>query len=421
MRTFRDLRGRGLTISVLLVCFVALAIPAFAQTLEQDLEKKEERQQKAQQKVNQLDAVADELAGKVAVLDQEAGRVQQEVNLLNAEMNDLNGRIATVQSELTAAQQRLDFITRELQDVLGKLDRRTDLFTDRAVAAYMAGPTSHLEGLLSATTFNEVVDRTSYYESALDADSKLVAGIELLRDETEIKRNLVEEEEEKIAAQKLKLDADKVALAQVVQERASVLEAQKAVLAQKEQLLAETESKKSQYQQVVSQLEADADRIESILAARAAAAAAAAAAAEAAASAPSVESLPTGGGQLLWPTNGPLTSSYGYRTHPIFGDQRLHTGIDIGAPYGATVIAADAGVVAYVGAMSGYGNVIVIDHGGGLATTYNHLSAFGVSSGQQVGRGVPIGNVGCTGYCTGPHLHFEVRVSGSPVDPMPYL
>ena len=99
----------------------------------------------------------------------------------------------------------------------------------------------------------------------------------------------------------------------------------------------------------------------------------------------------------------------------------MHTGIDIGASYGAPVISADAGTVAYVGAMSGYGNVVVIDHGGGLATTYNHLSAFGVSSGQTVGRGVYIANVGCTGYCTGPHLHFEVRINGSPVDPMPYL
>jgi murein DD-endopeptidase MepM/ murein hydrolase activator NlpD len=99
----------------------------------------------------------------------------------------------------------------------------------------------------------------------------------------------------------------------------------------------------------------------------------------------------------------------------------LHTGVDIGAPYGATVVAASTGVVAYVGSMSGYGNVVVVDHGGGVATTYNHLSGFAVSSGQRVSRGQAVASVGCTGYCTGPHLHFEVRVGGSPVDPMPYL
>jgi murein DD-endopeptidase MepM/ murein hydrolase activator NlpD len=123
----------------------------------------------------------------------------------------------------------------------------------------------------------------------------------------------------------------------------------------------------------------------------------------------------------MWPANGPLTSGFGYRVHPIFGYSKMHTGIDIGAPYGSPVWAADTGTVAYVGTMSGYGNVVAIDHGGGLATTYNHLSSFHVSNGQSVSRGTQIGAVGCTGYCTGPHLHFEVRVGGNPVDPMPYL
>lgn len=411
MRSLRGLRGRGVTVLVLLLCFVALAVPALGQGLEDRLDTIDEQRQRAQQKADRFANKASKLAQKVAVIDGVAERIQVEVNGLTSEMDKLNDNIAKVTRDLTATQQRLNAVMRDLQRILERLDRRTELFTDRAVAAYMAGPTSHLEGLLSSTTFNEVVDRTSYYESALDADSKLVSNIELLRNKTRIVRNQVEEEEEKYASQKLALEADKADLAQVLQERESALQAQQAVLAEKEALLANAETKKRKYEHVVAQLDADGNRISSILAARAAAASTGGVAGP----------LPTGGGQLLWPANGPLTSGYGYRTHPIFGDSRMHTGIDIGAPYGATVISSDSGVVAYVGAMSGYGNTIVIDHGGGLATTYNHLSAYGVSSGQSVGRGVPIGNVGCTGYCTGPHLHFEVRVNGSPVDPMPYL
>lgn len=407
MRFLRGLRGRETTLSALLICFVALSVPAFAQSLETKLDDAARKEERARQKVERLQARSSQLSSTVKVLDAEAARVQAEVNALDSRLDKLNSNIAEVQAELTAAQQRLNVLAGELKQVMGRLERRTDLFTNRAVAAYMAGPTSHLEGLLSASTFNEVVDRTSYYESALDADSKIVEEIRILRAETEIKQNQVMDEEERIAAQKMKLEADRSEVAQLRQERDAVLEAQMAVIGQKESVLASINSKKAHYQRVVAALEADQSRITALLQART--------------SASSVGAMPTGGGQLLWPTAGPLTSPYGYRTHPIFGDSRLHTGIDIGAPYGATVIASDAGVVAYVGVMSGYGNVVVVDHGGGLATTYNHLSAFSVSSGQQVGRGVPVGNVGCSGYCTGPHLHFEVRVNGSPVDPMPYL
>lgn len=243
-----------------------------------------------------------------------------------------------------------------------------------------------------------------YYRSAVDADSELIEQIEILRAETETRREQVQAEQERIARNKLRLESDKDELAVLYGQQSEILAERRGVLAAKRSVLSEVESKRSRYLQIVAQLDAEEAQIESLLAASGTAG-----------------PLPTGGGQLAWPAAGPVTSGYGYRTHPIFGDSRLHTGIDIGAPYGAPVIAAGGGRVVYVGAMSGYGNVIVIDHGGGLATTYNHLSAFYVGSGQQVSRSSRIGAVGCTGYCTGPHLHFEVRVNGSPVDPMPYL
>jgi murein DD-endopeptidase MepM/ murein hydrolase activator NlpD len=118
---------------------------------------------------------------------------------------------------------------------------------------------------------------------------------------------------------------------------------------------------------------------------------------------------------LIWPVQGPITSPFGWR----WG--RMHEGIDIGVGYGTPIHAAASGTVIYCGWESGYGNLTVIDHGGNLATAYGHQSSIAVSCGQQVAQGEVIGYVGCTGHCFGPHLHFEVRVNGNPVDPLGYL
>jgi murein DD-endopeptidase MepM/ murein hydrolase activator NlpD len=129
--------------------------------------------------------------------------------------------------------------------------------------------------------------------------------------------------------------------------------------------------------------------------------------------------------RVLWPTDGHFTSSFGWRTHPIFGDRRFHAGIDIGAPYGTSVWSADDGTVVYAGYASGYGTLVLISHGtvGGkdITTGYAHMSALLVSEGQHVSRGQQVGRVGNEGNSTGPHLHFEVRLDGEPVDPLGWV
>lgn len=125
--------------------------------------------------------------------------------------------------------------------------------------------------------------------------------------------------------------------------------------------------------------------------------------------------------RFQFPADGPISSPFGWRVHPIFHTRRLHAGIDVGAGYGTAVRAGGSGTVVVAGTITGYGNAVVIDHGGGIATLYGHLSRFKVRVGQSVAGGATIGAVGNTGNSTGPHLHFEVRVEGTPVDPMPYL
>ena len=129
------------------------------------------------------------------------------------------------------------------------------------------------------------------------------------------------------------------------------------------------------------------------------------------------------GGQLAWPVPGytRITSKYAMRVHPITGQYKLHTGVDIGAPMGANFVAANDGTVVKAGMNAAYGNMVIIDHGGGISTLYAHGSEILVEVGQTVKRGDAVLKVGSTGYSTGPHAHFEVRINGVTTDPLPYI
>ena len=124
---------------------------------------------------------------------------------------------------------------------------------------------------------------------------------------------------------------------------------------------------------------------------------------------------------FIWPINTSVTSEFGYRVHPIFGTRRLHAGIDLGAGSGTKILATKGGTVISAGPYGGYGNAVVIAHGDGLSSLYAHQSKIAVSAGESVDRGEVIGYVGSTGQSTGPHLHFEIRESGEPVNPRRYL
>lgn len=389
----------------LLALFAALLMiagPAAAGDPGDKLDRIERRRAKLHAEQLALDARGKEVLELLADLDARRARAEGRVALLDRQLEHIDGRIGMVRNQLSDAQQELSVITAELLEVQADLVDQTDLFATRARAAYINGSSAYLESFLSAESFSDLVDRVVYHEAVMDADAALIDQIALLRDETAVRRDLVEERKLDIARAKLRLERDRDALARLHSQRSQVLEARQSAVAAKQAVLSTIETRKAKLAAVEAQLAADEARIRGLLQGGS-------------------YGAPTGTGQLGWPASGPVTSGYGYRTHPIFGDQRLHTGIDIGAPHGAPVFASESGTVAFVGVMSGYGNVIVVDHGGGLATTYNHLSSYSVAQGQRVARGATIGGVGCTGYCTGPHLHFEVRVNGSPVDPMPYL
>jgi murein DD-endopeptidase MepM/ murein hydrolase activator NlpD len=395
---------RFLLALVLLACLGAATIPAAAGPQDR-LDRLDRRAARIEAQLEKVNAVGDRLAGKIATLDQRRAAVESALDDLNARIAALDRVIGRLQDRLATAQHRIALLSERIHAIQIRLLERERLFHDRAVSAYKIGPTGAFDTLLSATDLSDLIDRFTYYVSALTADAELLSEIKALEAEVGRRRAEVERRREQIIADKLAIQATRTRMDQVRDRKADALAARQAAIARKEALLAGVRAQQGKLRGVQEQLETESSRIEALLAARA--------------SGGSV--VPGVGGRLGWPAAGSVTSGFGYRVHPLFGDRRMHTGIDISAPQGAPVFAAGGGEVAYVGSLSGYGNVVAIDHGDGLATTYNHLSDAYVTTGESVGRGEHVASVGCTGFCTGPHLHFEVRVNGVPVDPLPYL
>jgi murein DD-endopeptidase MepM/ murein hydrolase activator NlpD len=290
--------------------------------------------------------------------------------------------------------------------------------------------------LLKANSLGDLASKRSYMRAVVGSQTEAIAATERLRDEVgdlgrqlDASRAEAQGQRDVVVGQRASLQSSRDAQAAA---RAEV----QAEIAQTDKLKGEVVARKEEFEAHLEDLEEESAAIAETLKRRQAEAAAAAARA-ATSTTTTVAGAPatTGGtgttvagsltkapGRLLTPVPGaPITSPYGYRVHPIYGTSRLHTGIDYGANEGVAIRASADGVVVSASWFGGYGNATIIDHGGGIATLVGHQSSMSVSAGQKVTQGQTVGRVGCTGDCTGPHVHFEVRVNGDPVNPAGYL
>lgn len=331
---------------------------------------------------------------------------EREAELVAAEaaLADANARTAEVNTDLIR-------VNGELSAVRAELAEDQDQFDARVAAAYKRGGyLPYAQALLRADDFNELVTSGYYVRSVMRADR---ASIDVVTDRTaavvEMRSEIDALREDLAAEQRVaaEAEAEVARRAETHRQLTTMVGEERAARAQ---LLTRLEDDLATHTQLVSSLETASAELERELQAELARQAAAAAAASAV-SAP-IE------GDLLWPTAGRAGSPYGWRVHPIHGTRRMHTGVDISGHTGQPIIAAAAGRVVSAGWRGGYGLAVVIDHGGGLATLYAHQSVLAVRAGQPVSQGQKIGEVGSTGYSTGPHLHYEVRVNGTPQDPM---
>ena len=381
-----------------LVALLVVAAPAGAdivdrkQSVDSRIGALQARVAAAQEQEAALRQEIDDVSGRIRGLEQQVGDVssrlaplEHELQLREVKLNRLNA-LFQVQSD------RLAYLRAEYRIALGRLNHRL-------IAAYESDPPDELSVLLSSSSFSAFLDGVDYIKLVATRDRQIADAVRSSRDEVAVALAHTN------AARRDMLRQAKIFAVRVHQAR----DLRDQLLANQGALLDAQSRKKADLASLSAEEQADAGEIDSLQQVSAELAAKI----QAAQSHSNVQ--PTGSGQLSWPVSAPITSPFGWR----WG--RMHEGVDLGAAYGTSIAAAAAGAVIYAGWLGGYGNLTVIDHGGGLATAYGHQSRIAVSVGQQVARGEIIGYVGSTGHSTGPHLHFEVRVNGQAVDPLGYL
>jgi murein DD-endopeptidase MepM/ murein hydrolase activator NlpD len=326
-------------------------------------------------------------ADSLAVADRQLATVLEAVGEAQAAVDRQHAAVHEARAQLDALAQR-------------EADQRRVLAA-RAVSLYKHGSGgAPFSAILAADTPAEAVDRSAFVTVVTRADRASFEGVTAAQTATD--------------AQRRELEAHEAALERVLDQQRAVLADAEALRKERAIALAAARSNVADLQAQERHLEGESREIAAL--ARRASRGVGASRSLASASAAVADAAPQPArGGWVWPTRGPVTSGFGRR----WG--RMHEGIDIGAPTGRPIVAARSGVVTYAGRMSGYGNIVLIDHGGGIVTAYAHQSRILSGVGQRVGAGERIGLVGSTGRSTGPHLHFEVRVNGSPRNPRAYL
>jgi murein DD-endopeptidase MepM/ murein hydrolase activator NlpD len=329
-----------------------------------------------------------------------------------ARLEEATVKVRSAELATAAAQRRVDEASAKVAEgraTVGLLARRS----------YQQGPLGDMREMLATGSPQDLVDRVSLLQQVFRGQNDALhnlsvgrlhlatatAGLAAQQKDLESAQSAAAAGEEKARAIAVRADQAAARVVQLLNQRKSALADAKAARA----------ADVREYQRAQAASRQLAIHLRNLAKARAAAAAR-----------NHTSVARTSNSRFLWPTDGHFTSPFGWRMHPIFHEMRFHAGIDIGAPYGTAVWAADTGTVVYAGYASGYGTLVLIDHGTttsgqDLVTGYAHMSELDVSAGQTVGRGQQVGRIGNEGNSTGPHLHFEVRLDGNPVDPLGWV
>ena len=380
-----------------LTAYLTLPLPGQSASLNDKIERKERQVEKKKAREGVLTTDISAYSSRIRGL-------QGDIRGYAAREAKLQGTLQRKRAEVQRVQDRLEVQQDRLVRLRARLKEATDVLSTRLVEIYKDDEPDVLTVILESDGFGDMLDRTAFLERISDQDRAVVTRVRELKRETTKLANQLEELEEQ------KQDAADAILAQknqVAEARAAVVERQNelaSVRGKRRGLLASIRTDRHGLQEDLDDLRKEQAAVQARVQS-----------AQGAADGGGGGPIRRGSGGLIWPVNGPVSSGFGMR----WG--RLHAGIDIPVPVGTPVRAAQSGRVIIAGSMGGYGLYICIAHGGALSTCYGHNSSLGVSQGQSVKQGQVIAQSGNTGNSTGPHVHFETRVNGTPVDPMGYL
>ncbi len=334
-------------------------------------------------------------AQKKLIAQQNAAKkdIQGEINDLDLDIDRLEKDMESANIQLQVLQTQLGEIENQLDDALSRLDKRTLLLQNRVLEIYTNGDVTLYDVLFDSTNYSDFLMRIDMLEIIIQQDLVLL-------EEIKADKALIEEQK----ALKEKRFNDLIELRQI---KANSISELSGLQGQKAEKLEAIEKDKKAAEAAFAAMEAASNDI----------------AAQIRKIQEASKDKGVFNGVFKWPLPGHsrITSDYGMRFHPTLKQNKLHTGVDIGAPNGTTIIAAESGTVIFSGWNNAYGQMVIIDHGGGISSLYAHMSKIAVSDGKAVSQGATVGYVGSTGWSTGNHLHFEVRVNGSPVNPWTYL
>lgn len=340
-----------------------------------------------------LEAAVTESENQIGIVEDQISEALAEVEKLSLQISEKQEEINNLEAEEESLMIYIEEAETSLAEYTKKYETQKELLEKRLVAMYEMGEVKYLDVLLNSESLSDFLSRYYLVSEIAQSDYELVSSVKENKEQMESITESLREKKEELEQDKMDKEKYEISLSNMEilkNNKINQLNSEElAIYQQIEQYKTEIESIEAEIKQIALQ------NIGEIYI----------------------------GGTMIWPTPGytTITSNFGMRTHPITGIYKLHTGVDIGAPYGAMFVASNDGVVVKAEMNSAYGNMVMIDHGGGVMTLYAHGSEILVEVGQTVTQGTAVLKVGSTGYSTGPHAHFEIRINGEYVNPLDYI